>query len=80
MIKEVNRRSIYSKIAKERGLSLKEVDLAVSSQFSFVRQIMKKGKFEQVRLPFFGRFWVKPARKKYMDLRKKARDKGGVTF
>lgn len=68
------------RIAKEKGISMKEVELAVSSQFSLVRKVMKKGDFEQVRLPFFGRFWVKPTRKKYMDLRKKAHDKGGVTF
>ncbi len=80
MIKEVNKRSIFMKMARERGLSIKEIELVVSSQFSLVRKVMKKGDFEQVRLPFFGRFWVKPTRKKYMDLRKKAQDEGGVKF
>lgn len=74
MIKSVNKRAIFKDIARKLNVSMGEVELAVSSQFSFVREVMRKGDFEQVRLPFFGRFWVKPARKAYLDRNKKAKE------
>jgi len=58
-------------LAKKYDLSMKDVDLVVSSQFSLVREVMRKGDFESVRLPYFGLFWVKPGRKEYMDKKKK---------
>ena len=67
MPKELDRKRIYRILAKKYGITMYEVDLAASSQFSLVRKIIKDGNFEQIRLPFFGRFWVKAARKKYLD-------------
>ncbi|KKM25750.1 hypothetical protein LCGC14_1591830 [marine sediment metagenome] len=64
---DINRMRIYRTLAKKYGITMAEVDLAVSSQFSLVRKVIKAGNFEQIRLPFFGRFWVKAARKKYLD-------------
>ena len=68
MIKKVNRRAIVLKLAKKYDLSMKDVDLIISSQFSLVREVMCKGEFESVRLPYFGLFWVKPGRKEHIDI------------
>lgn len=67
MPKELDRRRIYRILARKYGITMHEVNLAVSSQFSLVRKVIKTGNFEQIRLPFFGRFWVKAARKRYLD-------------
>ena len=67
MPKELDRRRIYRILARKYGITMYEVDLAVGSQFSLVRKVIKAGNFEQIRLPFFGRFWVKAARKRYLD-------------
>jgi hypothetical protein len=74
MIRQVNVKAIYAKIAKENDLDIHEVEAAARSQFAFVKKVMEEGKFEGVRLPFFGRFWVKPGRKEMMDLRKKLKN------
>lgn len=54
--------SIINKLAKEYHLSPDKVREAVMYQFRFVRKIMTKGKFESVRLRYFGEFHVNPKR------------------
>ena len=34
----------------------------IEYQFKFVEKIMKKGGFESIRLPYFGKFTVNPKR------------------
>ena len=47
-------------------LALSKVKEIVEYQFKFVTQTMKKGKFETVRLPYFGKFTVKRKRLEYI--------------
>ena len=49
-------------IAKELGISPSLVQKIVKSQFEFLRNTMEQGEFETVRLPFLGKFMVKPYR------------------
>lgn len=58
MPRKVNRRAIYREIANKHGLTVSEVEEAVKSQFYYVKQVMVDGLFEEVRLPYFGRFHV----------------------
>ena len=67
MAKPVNKRAIYLQIAKDLGLTVKEVEEAVENQFRFVAATMASNTYAQVRLPFFGRFWVKPQRLKHLQ-------------
>lgn len=60
MIPEEER--IHQEIAKELGVSPSLVQKMVRTQFEFVKTTMEKGEFETVRLPYFGKFMVKPYR------------------
>jgi nucleoid DNA-binding protein len=60
MVQEEER--INQEIAKELGISPSLVQKMVRSQFEFVKTTMEKGEFETVRLPYFGKFMVKPYR------------------
>ena len=53
---------IIQEIAKELGISPNLAQKIVRSQFEFVRIVMERGEFETVRLPYFGKFSVKPYR------------------
>ena len=53
---------IIQEIAKELGISPSLVQKIVKTQFEFVKTVMEKGEFETVRLPYFGKFSVKPYR------------------
>lgn len=53
---------INQEIAKELGISPNLVQKIVRTQFEFVKYVMEKGEFETVRLPYFGKFMVKPYR------------------
>lgn len=57
---------IIKHLAKKYDLPLKQVEEAVYHQFKYTAQVIKEGKFEQVRLPYFGKFHVNPGRLKYL--------------
>jgi nucleoid DNA-binding protein len=57
---------LIQKLANKYNLPLKEVENIIYHQFKFVSKIMSKGKFESVRLPYFGKFHVKEKRLKYI--------------
>lgn len=53
---------IIQEIVQEDGGTYDEVAEVVMSQFSFLRKHMEKGAFSTVRLPYLGKFHVKPGR------------------
>jgi len=61
------KKEIYKEIAKELGMSLAEVSNIAESQYLFIKQIMQRGGFEQVRLPYLGKFHVKPYRAQQLN-------------
>jgi len=70
MIKD--KKVIIQTLATKYNLPLKKIEEIVNYQFKFVEQIMKKGDFDSVRLPYFGLFSVNPKRVKHLtDLKNK---------
>lgn len=53
-------------LATKYNLPIKTVTEIVNYQFKYVTKIMAEGKFESIRLPYFGKFSVKPGRLKYI--------------
>lgn len=49
-------------ILQEDGGTYEEVSEVVMSQFTFLRKHMEHGAFSTVRLPYLGKFYVKPGR------------------
>ena len=62
----VDKKLLIYKLANKYDLPLEVVEDIVNHQFKFINKIMKKGKFESVRLPYFGKFSVKPGRVKHI--------------
>ena len=52
----------------------KKVEEAVMYQFKYAADLIKKGNFESVRLPFLGKFHVMPGRLKYLQKRNEGSD------
>ena len=62
-----DKKVIIQILATKYNLPLKKVEDIVNSQFKFVDKIMKKGNFEGIRLPYFGKFSVNPNRVKHIN-------------
>ena len=58
---------IINKLAEEYDLHKDEVREAVMHQFRFIRKVMKKGKYESVRLRYFGKFHVNQKRLEHVQ-------------
>jgi len=62
-----SKKEIIQTLATKYKLPLKKVEEIVNHQFKFVEKVIKKGKFEMVRLPYFGKFSVNPKRVKHIN-------------
>jgi nucleoid DNA-binding protein len=60
------KKAIIQKIATKYNIPLQIVEEIISHQFKFVSKIINKGKFDSVRLPYFGRFHVNKNRLKHI--------------
>ena len=69
-----NKKEIIYALATKYNLPIKKVTEIVDFQFKYVSKIMKEGKFESIRLPYFGKFSVKPNRLKYINKKNKNND------
>ena len=65
-----DKKAIIQTLATKYKLPLKKVEEIVNHQFKFVEKVIKKGKFEMVRLPYFGNFSVNPKRVKHINILK----------
>ena len=54
-------------LATKYNLPLKKIKQIVEYQFKFVTKIIKEGKFDTVRLPYFGKWSVNQNRVKYIN-------------
>lgn len=61
-----NKREIIYYLANKYNLSIQKVEEIVNHQFKYVTNIMKEGKFESIRLPYFGKWSVNPNRVEYL--------------
>lgn len=66
-----NKKLIIYYLANKYNLSLSKVERIVGHQFKYLEKVMKEGKLEAVRLPYFGKFSVNPKRVKYLNKNKK---------
>ena len=67
-----DKKIIIQILVTKYDLSLQKVEGIINSQFNFVEKIVKKGDFESIRLPYFGKFSVNSSRVKYItELKKK---------
>ena len=65
---------IIYKLANKYNLPLKKIEEITNYQFKYVAKIMKEGKFESVRLPYFGKFSANKHRIKYINKLKNNKD------
>lgn len=61
-----NKKMIIQLLATKYNLSLQKVQEIVNHQFKFVEKTIKKGDFDSIRLPYFGKWSVNPNRVKYI--------------
>ena len=62
-----NKREIIHYLASKYNLPLGKIEEIVDSQFKFVKNVMIKGDFDSIRLPYFGKFSVNPNRVKHIN-------------
>ena len=62
-----NKKEIIYSLANKYNLPLKKIEEIVNYQFKYTAKIMKEGKFEIIRLPYFGKFSVNSNRVKYIN-------------
>jgi len=62
---------IIYKLANKYNLPIKKIKEIVEYQFKYTTEVMKKGEFEAIRLPYFGRFLVNPKRVEHINKLKK---------
>ena len=65
-----NKKLIIYFLANKFNLPLSKIEQIVNYQFKYVEKIMKEGKFETIRLPYFGKFSVNPKRVEYINKKK----------
>tara|TARA_R110000796_G_scaffold10289_1_gene34326 strand:- start:16699 stop:16899 length:201 start_codon:yes stop_codon:yes gene_type:complete len=58
---------MIQKLANKYNLPLSKVEEIVNYQYKFAAEVIKKGEFEDVRLPYFGKFSVNKGRLKHIQ-------------
>ena len=69
-----NREEIIYHLANKYNLTVKQVEQIVNSQFKFIANTIKEGKFKTIRLPYFGKFTVNKNRLKHINKLKNEKD------
>jgi nucleoid DNA-binding protein len=54
-------------LANKYDMPLKKIEEIVNHQFKYIEKTMKEGKFETIRLPYFGKFSVNPKRREHIN-------------
>ena len=62
-----NKEELIYKLATKYNLPISKVEEIITFQFKFVKNIMKKGDFESIRLPYFGKFSAKKERIRHIN-------------
>ena len=69
-----NKEEVIYYLANKYDLTIKQVEEIVNHQFKFVTKIVKKGDFDTIRLPYFGKFMVNKNRVKHINRLKNEKD------
>jgi nucleoid DNA-binding protein len=62
-----DREEIIRKLSYKYDLPVKVIDNIINYQFKYIADIMKKGNFDTIRLPYFGKFAVNKNRVKHIN-------------
>ena len=73
-----NKKLIIYYLANKYNLSLSKVERIIGHQFKYLEKVMKEGKLEAVRLPYFGKFSVNKNRVNYITKLKNEANKGSI--
>ena len=65
----MDEKTILISLASKYNLPISKVQEAVYHQFKYTSKVIREGKFEAVRLPYFGKFHVNPGRLKHLNER-----------
>jgi nucleoid DNA-binding protein len=66
---QMDEKTILISLASKYNLPISKVQEAVYHQFKYTNKVIREGKFESVRLPYFGKFHVNPGRLKHLNER-----------
>ena len=66
-----NKKEIIYYLSNKYNLPLKKIEEMVNYQFKYVSEVITKGKFEGIRIPYFGLFSVNPNRVKKLTKKNK---------
>ena len=69
-----NKNLIVYYLANKYDLPIGKIEKIINYQFKYIEKIMKQGKFETVRIPYFGKFSVNPNRVKHLTAMKKKKE------
>jgi len=61
-----NKEELIYFLATKYNLPISKIEEIVTYQFKFVKKVMQSGKFEAIRLPYFGEFSAKKERIKHI--------------
>ena len=62
-----DREEIVRKLSYKYDIPIKVVNNIVNYQFKYIADTMKKGNFDTIRLPYFGKFTVNKSRIKHIN-------------
>ena len=62
-----DKEEIIRKLSYKYDIPFKTVSNIINYQFKYISDIMKKGNFETIRLPYFGKFTVNKNRIKHIN-------------
>ena len=62
-----NKEELIYSLANKYNLPISKIEEIVNHQFKFIKQIMQKGDFESIRLPYFGKFSAKKERIRHIN-------------
>lgn len=71
----LNKKELIYKLANKYDLPIKVVEAAVTYQFKYTANIISSGTFDSVRLPYFGKWWVKQGRVDHINRLKAKKNK-----
>jgi len=57
---------ILQKLSMKYNLPINKIEEIVFHQFKYAASIIREGKFESIRIPYFGKFTAHPTRIKYL--------------
>ena len=57
---------ILQKLSMKYNLPINKIEEIVFYQFKYAANIIREGKFESIRIPYFGKFTAHPTRVRYL--------------